>query len=142
MSFSGFNWNGLTLEYADATNNTVSGCWIGVDSTGTNRAPNALQGILVISGASHNTFGGTTASARNVISGNTQYGIFITGSNTVKNTIEGSYIGVNANGNGAASNGLSGIFIGGATTGNIIGGTNANARNVISGQFRIWPFYF
>lgn len=135
LSLSGFNWNGLTLEYADATNNTVAGCWLGVDSTGTNRAPNAFQGILVTSGASHNTFGGTTASARNVISGNSQYGVFITGSNTVKNIVEGNYIGVNANGTGAASNGLSGVFIGGATTGNTIGGTNANARNIISGNF-------
>ena len=140
VSFSGFNWNGLTLEYADATNNTVSGTWIGVDPTGTNRAPNAFQGILVTSGASYNTFGGTSASTRNVISGNSQYGIFITGSNTVKNVVEGSYIGVNANGNGAASNGLSGIFIGGATTSNIIGGTNANARNVISGNFEYGIF--
>ena len=140
VSFSGFNWNGLTLEYADATNNTVSGCWIGVDSTGTNRAPNAFQGILVTSGASHNTFGGTTASTRNVISGNSQYGVLITGSNTVKNTVEGNYIGINANGTGAASNGLCGIFIGGATTGNIIGGTNINARNIISGNFEYGVF--
>ena len=34
ISFSGFVWNGLTFTYADATNNTVSGCWIGVDALG------------------------------------------------------------------------------------------------------------
>ncbi len=88
ISFSGFNWNGLTLEYADATNNTISGCWLGVDSTGTNAAPNAYQGILIASGASGNIIGGT-----NVLSGNSQYGIFITDSNTTGNVVLGNYIG-------------------------------------------------
>ena len=49
ISFTGFDWNGLTLVYADATNNTISGCWLGLDSTGTNAAPNAYQGILIAS---------------------------------------------------------------------------------------------
>src|SRR5208283_6217697 len=76
ISFQGFNWNGLTLEYADATNNTIAGCWLGLDSTGTNAAPSAYQGILFVNGASHNFVGGTNAIARNVISGNAQYGIW------------------------------------------------------------------
>ncbi len=89
--FTGFNWNGLTLEYADATNNTISGCWFGVDATGSNAAPNAFQGILIASGASGNTIGGTNALARNVLSGNSQYGIFITDSNTTGNVVLGNY---------------------------------------------------
>jgi hypothetical protein len=32
LAFTGFDWNGITLLYAGATNNTISGCWIGVDS--------------------------------------------------------------------------------------------------------------
>src|SRR6202000_2766813 len=67
-------------------------------------------------------------------------GVFITGSNTVKNVVEGNYIGINANGTGAASNGLCGIFVGGATTGNIIGGTNSSARNIISGNLQYGIF--
>ena len=139
ISFSGFIWNGLTFIYADATNNTVSGCWIGMDSTGTNPAPNAYQGILVTSGSGHNTFGGTNASARNVISGNAQYGIYL-GTNTGGNVIEGNYIGTDPSGSIAVANGLSGVFIGGATMGNFIGGTTAGTRNVISGnsQYGIW----
>jgi parallel beta-helix repeat protein len=135
VSFSGFIWNGLTFEYPNATNNTVSGCWIGADATGTNAAPNAFQGILVTSGASHNTFGSS-----NVISGNAQYGVYITGSNTVGNVVAGNYIGVNANGSGALSNDISGVFIGGLTSGNIVGGTNVSARNVLSGNFEygVW----
>jgi titin len=134
ISFTGFDWNGLTLIYADATNNTISGCWLGVDSTGTNAAPNAYQGILIASGASGNIVGGTSALGRNVLSGNSQYGIFITDSNTTGNTVLGNYIGTGTGGSNALANGLSGIFIGNGASGNIVGGTSAPARNVLSGN--------
>lgn len=135
VSFSGFVWNGLTFVYPYATNNTVSGCWLGVDATGTNPAPNAFQGILVASGSSHNTFGPS-----NVISGNAQYGIFITGTNTTDNVIMGNFIGTDPSGKIAVSNALSGVDISGATSGNIIGGTSVAARNILSGngQYGIW----
>ncbi len=134
ISFSGFDWNGMTLIYPDATNNTISGCWFGVDSTGTNTAPNAYQGILIASGASGNIIGGTNALARNVLSGNSQYGIFITDSNTTGNVVLGNYVGTDASGGNALANGLSGVFVGNGASGNIIGSTNALARNVISGN--------
>ncbi len=140
ISFSGFVWNGLTFTYADASNNVVSGCWIGVDSTGTNPAPNAFQGILVTSGSGHNTFGGLTASSRNVISGNLQYGIYIGGTNTGGNVIEGNFIGTDPGGSIAVGNEFSGVFIGGTSMGNTVGGTSAGARNVLSGnsQYGVW----
>lgn len=131
LSFSGFNWNGLTLEYADATNNTISGCWFGLDATGTNAAPNAYQGILIFNGASGNIVGGTSAPARNVISGNSQYGVYLT--NTTGNVISGNYLGVNASGETALGNGLSGIALFGGTQ-NVIGGTVPGAGNVLSGN--------
>ncbi len=129
ISFSGFNWNGLTLEYADATNNNIAGCWFGVDPTGTNPAPNAYQGILVASGASRNIIGGT-----NVLSGNSQYGIFITDSNTTGNVVLGNFIGTGASGSNALANGDSGVFIGNGASSNTIGGTSIGARNILSGN--------
>jgi len=134
ISFTGFDWNGITLIYADATNNTIAGCWLGVDATGTNAAPNAYQGILIASGASGNLIGGTNALSRNVLSGNSQYGIFITDSNTIGNIVLGDYIGTGASGSNTLANGLSGVFAGNGATGTIIGGTNALARNVLSGN--------
>jgi len=135
ISFSGFVWNGLTFEYPYATNNTVAGCWLGVDSTGTNPAPNAYQGILVVNGSSYNTFGPS-----NVISGNSQYGIFVAGTNTAGNTIKGNFIGTDPSGKIAVPNTKSGIDISGASVGNIVGGTNAAARNILSGniEYGIW----
>jgi hypothetical protein len=140
ISFSGYDWNGMTLIYANATNNIISGCWFGLDPTGTNAAPNAFQGILIAAGASGNIIGGTNALQRNVISGNAQYGIFITDSNTIGNVVEGNYIGTDPSGSNAVPNGLSGIFIGNGTSGNLIGGTNAATRNVLSGnsQYGVW----
>jgi hypothetical protein len=134
ISFSGFNGNGLTLEFADATNNTIAGCWLGLDATGTNAAPNALEGILLVSGTSHNFIGGTNALARNVISGNAEYGLWMSDSNTTANTVLGNYIGTDASGSIAVSNALGGIGMFYNSVGQIIGGTNALARNVISGN--------
>jgi hypothetical protein len=140
LLFSGYDFNGLTLIYANATNNIISGCWFGLDATGTNAAPNAFQGILIAAGASGNIIGGTSALQRNVISGNAQYGVFITDSNTTGNVVLGNYIGTDFTGSNAVPNGLSGVFLGNSTSGNIIGNTSPAGRNVISGngQYGIW----
>ena len=134
ISFHGFNWNGLTLEYADATNNTIAGCWLGPDATGSNAAPNAHQGIFLVLGAGHNIIGGTNATARNVISGNLEYGLWMSDTNTTGNLILGNYIGTDAGGRRPLANGKSGVIIGGGAGDNTIGGTNAFARNLLSGN--------
>jgi hypothetical protein len=134
LAFSGFDWNGMTLIYADATNNAISGCWFGVDATGTNAAPNAYQGIFITDGASRNIIGGTNALERNVISGNSEYGILITGSNTTDNIILGNYIGTDASGSQSVANQVGGIGIFTNGSGDVIGGATAAARNVISGN--------
>lgn len=134
ISFSGFNWNGLTLEFADATNNTIAGCWLGLGVNGSTSASNAYQGILFSLGASHNTIGGTNALARNVISGNGQYGLWMSDTNTTGNVILGNFIGTDASGSNAVPNPLGGISIFNNGTGHVIGGTNTGAGNVISGN--------
>ena len=134
LSFQNFDWNGVTLSYPYATNNTISGCWLGTDYTGTNAAPNALQGILIYLGASGNIIGGTNALQRNVLSGNSQYGVLISGTNTVGNIVEGNYIGTDASGMLMVSNSFGGVFLADGTTQNLIGGTSAGAGNLISGN--------
>jgi hypothetical protein len=134
VSFSGFNWNGLTFEYADATNNTIAGCWLGLGPGGTNAAPNAYQGILIGEGAGHNVIGGTNAAARNVISGNSQYGIYVSDTNAPGNVILGDYIGTDPGGSFSVSNLVGGIAILTNGVGEVIGGTAAGAGNLISGN--------
>ena len=56
-------------------------------------------------------------------------GIMVDGNN---NTISGDYIGIDASGTKAAGNGGSGVKVNSSSSGNIIGGTTAAARNVIS----------
>jgi hypothetical protein len=133
LSFQNFDWNGVTLSYPYATNNTISGCWMGLDYTGTNPAPNAFQGIFINLGASGNLIGGTNALARNVLSGNTQYGIWL-GTNSTGNVILGNYIGTDYSGSRAVSNAFGGMILAEGTGFNTIGGTNAGAGNVISGN--------
>ena len=56
----------------------VVGNTIGTDITGTIAIGNGLAGVEIYE-SSDNTIGGTTAAARNLISGNSDYGVEITG---------------------------------------------------------------
>ena len=112
-----------------ATHVTVFGNLIGTDSTGEIGLGNANEGVL-IDGSSGDTVGGTTAAARNVISGNL-LGIKINGSASSGNLVEGNFIGVDATGTVDRGNASEGVLIEGAS-GNILGGSTAAALNVIS----------
>ncbi len=113
---------------------TVLGNMIGVTADGSTDAGNGSDGIQIIS--SNNTIGGTTASARNIISGGGRLGIFIYGAAAAEhNVVQGNYIGLNAAGTSAIPNAEHGISIVGALAlNNTIGGTVAGAGNVISGN--------
>ena len=134
LSFQRFPWVGMAILYPDAHNNSVRGCWFGLDYSGTASAPNQYQGIQISSGANSNTIGGTAATDRNVLSGNTQYGIWISDATTTGNVVLGNYIGTTADGLAALPNGLGGLIVTNSSHGNTIGGTSAGARNVISGN--------
>jgi hypothetical protein len=112
-----------------AGGNHIEGCYIGTDPTG-NLSTNSQGNGISINDVSNNVIGGTTASARNLISGTNSHGISIFGFNGNGNVVQGNYIGTNAAGN-AALGAFFGIFLG--TSNNIVGGTVPGARNVISG---------
>jgi titin len=90
--------------------------------------------VLISNGATNNALGGTSGTARNVISGNNGSGVFLTDADTSGNSIQGNFIGPDATGASAVPNGYEGIYIVGGASGNFIGGTSAGAGNVISGN--------
>ncbi len=104
-------------------NNTVLGNTIGLNAAG-NILRNGI-GVLIDSGATANTIGGTAAGARNVISGNNA-GVFLDGSTVTGNFVLGNYIGTDASGASAQANGT-GIEILDGANGNTIGGQNVVA---------------
>ena len=85
--------NGILLIGDFTSANLVAGNWIGTDTTGSGPFANSGNGIEI--DAVSNTVGGTTALAGNVVSGNSQDGILITGN---QNVVEGNYVGTDSTG--------------------------------------------
>ena len=83
--------------------------------------------------------GGTTASARNVISGNGGSGVEIAEAGTTGNLVEGDFIGTSSSGTTSIGTNIkplgnmNGVYLFNAYS-NTIGGTTAGARDVISGN--------
>lgn len=158
---SGNNQNGVVVFGAAATNNSISGNYIGTSAAGDQALGNSIVGVLVtgVSGgggtASQNTIGGTAVGAGNVISGNIRNGIEFFGG-VHNNKVQGNFIGTAADGSAALGNGGAGVDpLGGfgivvdQSPNNTIGGDDdddgipdgiIHARNVVSGNMRggVW----
>ncbi|MBL8113454.1 MAG: IPT/TIG domain-containing protein [Acidobacteria bacterium] len=134
---SGNTGTNLSMFGAGATGNVVQGNYIGLNAAGTAAVvTNSNIGVRIIT-ANGNTVGGTTAGARNVISGN--YRGLTLEFGATGNVVQGNYIGTNAAGTSAVPNAEEGVAVGGPD--NTIGGTAAGAGNVISGNtagYGVW----
>jgi parallel beta-helix repeat protein len=133
---SGNGGNGVAITDNGTMSNTVSGNYIGTNASGTAALGNSEAGVLISDGAQYNVIGGDTAGERNLISGNSGdgvCGVFIIHSGTMSNTVSGNYIGTNASGTAAIGNGC-GVGISEGAQYNLIGGTTAGERNIISGN--------
>ena len=124
---SGNDEDGILVFGFGATGNRVEGNFIGTTADGSADLGNTEDGVLVHA-ASDTTVGGTAAGARNLISGNGGSGVFVFANGT---TVQGNYIGIDAEGTGALGNGGSGVTVFGAD-GNAIGGTAGGAGNRIA----------
>jgi titin len=113
----------------------VAGNYIGTDASGTRSLGNSI-GMLIEESMS-NTIGGTVAAARNVISGNMYFGVDFTNDLPPfgNNVVEGNYIGTDMTGTMGLGNTV-GVEINEAVD-NTIGGTDAGAGNVISGNTNV-----
>ncbi|MBI3653397.1 MAG: HYR domain-containing protein [Acidobacteria bacterium] len=129
------NFRGDGIEIANANGAIIENNFIGTNLAGTATLPNAGLGVRLTT-ASNNRIGGTTATSRNLISGN-ETGVGIGGANSTGNLVQGNFIGTNLSGNAALGNGMGGgvlIFNSATNINNTIGGTAAAARNVIAGH--------
>jgi len=118
--------------YIDGDSNTVSGNFIGTNASGSSPIPNGT-GIYIYGGAD-NTIGGSTEGERNLISGNSDYGVMLSSAGTTGNEFIGNYIGVDRTGSIGLGNGISGIDIRYGANNNDIGTGNPGEGNVISGN--------
>lgn len=131
------NSYGVTVTGTNTANNIVEGNYIGTDATGTYAVPNLKSGVGIFGGAQNTVIGGTNTGAGNVLSGNTEYGIFVGDPDTTGTVIEGNFIGTDATGNHAVPNTFGGIAVFNGVSGVAIGGTSTGAGNVISGNTTI-----
>jgi parallel beta-helix repeat protein len=127
---SGNGGSGVSLLGLGTADNLVQGNYVGTDTSGSLAIPNAGDGVTV-SAAPANTIGGTSAGAGNLLSGNSQGGVGLKIARADSNLVQGNFIGTDASGRLALANKLSGITVFGGNS-NLIGGTVAAARNVIS----------
>ncbi|MCA9208003.1 MAG: DUF4347 domain-containing protein, partial [Planctomycetales bacterium] len=124
----------------NSDNVTIQGNYIGTNAAGTAGLDVAWtdgRGILVSNGSDYATIGGSTASARNIISG--QFGPAIqfgqtSGSGTY-GTIQGNYIGLDTTGTQAIANAYIGILIQNNSDHITVGGSGAGEGNVVAATY-------
>ncbi|MEG5116339.1 DUF4347 domain-containing protein, partial [Microcoleus sp. A2-C5] len=131
LAINRFSNSGIFIAGNTSTGNVVRGNYIGTNPVGTAALAN-VSGV-VVDNAPGNTIGGSTAADRNIISGNSLFGVWLNNTGAANNIVRGNYIGTNTAGTGAVPNGGTGIQVQGAPN-NTIGGTNLGDRNLISGN--------
>jgi CSLREA domain-containing protein len=123
--------------------NVVQGNYLGLDVNGGRMSPsgNRGEGVALHTCARHNTIGGTSAAARNIISGNAADGVELDSTGgpggtlaVCDNVVQGNYIGLSPSGLGPRSNMDDGVGLDNGACNNLVGGTEAGARNYISGN--------
>ncbi|MBK8946637.1 MAG: right-handed parallel beta-helix repeat-containing protein [Ignavibacteriae bacterium] len=122
--------NGILLT--NVGHNIIEGNYLGTNYNAISIAKNNY-GVRIFSDG--NLVGGTEASARNIISGNDVCGVSVEGNN---NLVQGNFIGTDITGLNSLEN-QSGVLVYNKyanVSGNKIGGTLTEARNLISGNQR------
>jgi len=121
---------GINIATASATGNVLQSNFIGTDGLG-NAIGNGSHGVLIRS--ANNVVGASDPFSSNVISGNGQSGLVISGTTAVNNLVLGNFLGTDRNGTSAIPNNAYGVLIRDASD-NTIGGPNTGDGNVISGN--------
>jgi hypothetical protein len=129
---SGNKQDGIVVNGSGARYTLIQGNYVGTNAAGTARLGNGWYGIET--SESYTTIGGTTASARNVISGNKYSGVVLWLSSGSYNKVQGNYIGTDYTGRYDLGNYWRGVDISSGSKNNLIGGASSAERNIISGN--------
>ena len=127
LSIVGFSGEGIYLA-GTAGGTQVEDDYIGIEPDGKTAKANG-NGIAIAS--PNNTIGGTSGTASNLISGNTNAGVAMVGSAATGNLLTGNLIGTDSTGKVAIGNQY-GVLV--ASPNNTIGGTASGLGNLISGN--------
>ena len=140
---SGNDLGGIAMVGTSTLYGAIRGNWIGLDKSGLAAIPNESFGIFVgagsligapLLGAARGTLiGSSSPEGRNIISGNNGPGVWFGGAGSGGNTVAGNWIGTNVLGLGSVPN-THGVLLSQGSDGNLIGGSFAGNRNVISGN--------
>ncbi len=120
-----------------ATDNVISGSFIGTNAAGSygaSRTFSGANGIQIEGGAARNRIGGVGLAERNVISGNGQTGVAIWHETGDANVIFNNLVGLNPAGNNRLPNQRHGLDVNFGSALNILGGGGPGERNVLSGN--------
>ena len=126
------SFSGVDIGFSGTTGNVVEGDYIGVTADGAGALGNTYSGVNIYGGASGNLIGGTTPGSGDVVSDNSDYGVYISDDGTTGNVVEGDDIGTDSSGMLPLGNQEGGMLIQNGASDNTIGGTSTNARNVIT----------
>lgn len=137
LAVNRFKADGILIQ--NGGSNKLVGNFIGTDASGTQDYGNTASGLGILS--ANNIIGGSSASERNIISGNNGNGLVILGGSATGNQVRGNYIGTNVTGTSAIPNAADGLLIQsaswntvGGTTGVSPGGNCTGECNLLSGN--------
>jgi parallel beta-helix repeat protein len=129
---SGNGANGIHIAGPGSSGNLILGNDIGTNASGTSAIANSQNGIL-ISNTTGYQIGGAGPGAGNLISGNAQDGVRITGRLSFGISLQGNRIGTDVTGSLAVANQANGVDIQNGAHDNAIGGGNVISGNVGDG---------
>ncbi|MBS1937907.1 MAG: HYR domain-containing protein, partial [Bacteroidetes bacterium] len=126
------NFQGDAVQINNVNGITVAACHLGVMPNGTSCGPNGGYGVGIYGGSWMQI--GTEWSNPNVISGNAQGGVLISGVDAEQTGVINSRIGTNLAGTAAICTQPFGVILQEGTHDNTVGTTNAPYFNLISGH--------
>lgn len=123
------NFFGIVVE-GTFRGNVIRGNYVGTTIDGNGDRGNENAGVALAFGPTNTTVGGSSASERNVISGNDTEGVYLVGDGG-NNQVSGNFIGLNAAGTSGIPNSQNGLFFEDSDN-NTIGGTRNGEGNRIA----------